>query len=109
MAVGKWAAVLVGLGCSLACAARANAQRASKEPAVRAAIAPPELTHFEPAPYPPQAAAQRLEADVVLALDIDAAGHVTRAVVSEAGGHGFDEAAQSAALRFLFRPARRAD
>ena len=43
----------------------------------------------------------------MLLLDIDEAGKVTDAAIKEGAGHGFDEAAQSAALKFLFRPALR--
>ncbi|MEO7033466.1 MAG: TonB-dependent receptor [Polyangiaceae bacterium] len=114
MRFGLYAVVVFASSWVLALPARANAQGAAPrpataEPASRSAVTPPELTHFESAPYPPEALAARLDANVVLALDIDAAGHVTNATVSESAGHGFDEAAQSAALRFVFQPARRAD
>jgi TonB family protein len=42
-----------------------------------------------------------------LRLDIDAEGHVTRADVQQSAGEAFDEAAQRAALRMRFSPARR--
>ncbi len=42
-----------------------------------------------------------------LRLTLDATGRVTDAEVNEPAGHGFDEAASSAALRFVFEPARR--
>ncbi|MEP7052647.1 MAG: TonB-dependent receptor [Pseudomonadota bacterium] len=112
MRFGQWASVLVVCGGVCALSARANAQSetaAESADSARPAITPPELTHFEPAPYPPAAAAEHLEASVVLTLDIDAAGLVTSAAVTEPAGHGFDEAAQNAALHFVFRPARRAD
>jgi TonB family protein len=70
-------------------------------------IHPPELVDFAWAEYPPDALAARLEADVVLRLALDAEGRVTAAEVIEPAGHGFDEAARSAALRFRFSPARR--
>jgi TonB family protein len=72
-------------------------------------VTPPELVHFEEAAYPPEALKAGREADVILALDIDEAGRVTRAQVTEPVGHGFDEAAQEAALKFVFNPARRSD
>jgi TonB family protein len=59
--------------------------------------------------YPPEAAAARLEATVVLRVSIDAEGNVTEAEVIEPVGHGFDEAARAAALRARYRPARRGD
>jgi TonB family protein len=67
----------------------------------------PELLEFVHAPYPPEAEAQGLEANVVLKLTIDKEGHVTQAEVLEPAGHGFDEAARDAALKFRFKPATR--
>ncbi|HEU5074297.1 MAG TPA: TonB family protein, partial [Polyangiaceae bacterium] len=73
------------------------------------AVTPPKLVQFVEAEYPAAAVAAGLEADVDLALSIDAEGRVTAAEVIEARGHGFDEAAQAAALAFRFEPARRGD
>jgi TonB family protein len=73
----------------------------------RAGIEMPELVHTEEAPYPPEAKAAGVEGDVVLRLTINVNGEVTDAEVVEGAGHGFDEAAQAAALAFKFRPARR--
>ncbi|WP_437971860.1 TonB-dependent siderophore myxochelin receptor MxcH [Sorangium sp. So ce260] len=69
----------------------------------------PELIEPVEAAYPEAARAAGTEASVVLKLTIDAAGRVTQADVASPAGHGFDEAAQEAALRFRFRPARRGD
>ena len=55
--------------------------------------------------YPPAAYAERLAGDVGLAIDIDAAGQVTQVRVTQAAGHGFDEAALAAARQFRFTPA----
>jgi len=44
---------------------------------------------------------------VVLRLTIDETGHVTEAEVIEPAGHGFDEAAQAAAMQFTFEPGKR--
>jgi TonB family protein len=68
-------------------------------------VEPPVLNHFVSATYPAEALAQRLTAQVVLALEIDATGKVVSAVVQEPRGHGFDEAAQKAAMAFEFVPA----
>ncbi|WP_437975207.1 TonB-dependent siderophore myxochelin receptor MxcH [Sorangium sp. So ce295] len=68
---------------------------------------PPELLERAEATYPEQAKAARIQASVVLRLLVDAAGNVTEAEVTQAAGHGFDEAAREAALRFRFRPAER--
>ena len=73
------------------------------------AITPPQLVHFEPAPYPAEAEAQGLQASVILQLDIDREGNVTNVVVKEPVGHGFDEAAAEAAKKFKFEPARRGE
>jgi TonB family protein len=63
--------------------------------------------HFESAPYPAEAEAAALQADVVLKLTVDQSGAVTQAVVTEPAGHGFDEAALQAAFKFKFEPATR--
>ncbi|WP_438024588.1 TonB-dependent siderophore myxochelin receptor MxcH [Sorangium sp. So ce233] len=70
---------------------------------------PPVLLSFVEADYPAAALAQGLEGTVVLRLTIESDGRVSDAELVEAAGHGFDEAAQAAALRFLFSPARRGD
>src|SRR5438445_4341573 len=44
--------------------------------------------------------------DVVLLLDVDEQGRVTRVTVSEPGGEAFDRAAEVAARQFVFAPAR---
>ena len=67
----------------------------------------PKLTHFEHASYPKAALDQELEGSVDLFLDIDAAGHVTKAVPVKPIGYGFDEAASEAAMKFEFEPAKR--
>jgi TonB family protein len=68
-------------------------------------VVQPSLTQFENAPYPAEAERAAIEGTVVLKLTIDALGNVTAAEVREAAGHGFDEAAQQAALKFKFTPA----
>jgi TonB family protein len=63
--------------------------------------------HPVTAEYPREAREAGLEASVVLRLTIDALGIVTAAEVVEPAGHGFDEAARSAALATRFNPALR--
>lgn len=70
-------------------------------------IVMPKLTKFVDAAYPPEAKAAGITGAVVLFLDVDRTGKVTGAVVKEPAGHGFDEAAQAAALQFEFEPATR--
>jgi TonB family protein len=67
----------------------------------------PKLVHFENAPYPPEAEKARIEGQPVLKLTIDATGKVTGVEVMEPAGHGFDEAAREAALKFVYEPATR--
>ena len=74
-----------------------------QEPALQA----PRLQRFVPSPYPPDAARQGLEAEVVLRIDVDATGAVTDVQVVESAGGGFDELAEAACRRFEFAPARR--
>lgn len=80
---------------------------AGSEPVDQAAVVPPKLVKFQDATYPPEARRLGLTADVILRLTIDDTGAVTDAEVVQAAGHGFDEAAQRAALGFVFEPARR--
>jgi len=70
-------------------------------------IVMPELVHFEQAAYPRAAQQAGIEADVTLLLTIDREGNVTDVEVAEPVGHGFDEAARAAALKFKFKPATR--
>ena len=79
------------------------AKEAPKKPVMVA----PQLTHFENADYPPEAAKAGLQADVKLKLTIDREGNVSKAEVIEPVGNGFDEAAQAAALKFKFTPGTR--
>ncbi|HET9932702.1 MAG TPA: TonB-dependent receptor, partial [Polyangiaceae bacterium] len=83
-----------------------GAERIETGPA-HAVVTPPKLERFVEAAYPAEAQARGLEADVVLALEIDENGAVTNANVAESAGHGFDEAARAAALNFTFVPANR--
>jgi len=69
-------------------------------------LTPPSLKTHGEAPYPAEAAAQRLEGIVALELSIDEAGKVTAAKVMSPAGHGFDEAALAVARDFVFEPAR---
>ena len=70
-------------------------------------VEPPHLLQSHDAPYPPAARQAGLEAEVELELVVDANGNVVSSVVVKPAGHGFDEAAQQASLRFRFSPARR--
>ncbi|RUO88158.1 energy transducer TonB, partial [Corallococcus sp. AB018] len=67
----------------------------------------PKLLHTVEAPYPAEAERAQLEANVRLRLRVDTQGVVTQAEVMEPVGHGFDEAARTAALLFRFTPAKR--
>jgi len=72
-------------------------------------LTPPVLKTFKEAAYPEQAMADRIEAEVILEIDIDAEGSVegvSVAAPAEPSGYGFDEAATEAAFGFVFEPAR---
>jgi TonB family protein len=66
--------------------------------------APSIKKNVEPA-YPPDAFAAGVSADVTMMLSLDAAGRVTKVVVTRAAGQGFDEAAAAAAAAMEFEPA----
>ncbi len=70
-------------------------------------LTPPALKTHPEAPYPPEALQQRLEGNVGLELTVDETGKVVDAKVTSPVGHGFDEAAVSAARQFSFEPARK--
>lgn len=72
-------------------------------------VTPPSLKQDSPAEYPAQALKDKVRDKVVveLILELDAAGTVKKAQVSEPKGHGFDEVAIAAAQKLLFEPARR--
>jgi TonB family protein len=72
-------------------------------------VHPPRLQTFQEAEYPAQARALGVEGEVVLELEIDPDGAVMSSRVVKPAGHGFDEAAQAASLKFRFLPARRGD
>jgi TonB family protein len=58
--------------------------------------------------YPDEAKRAGIEGVVALELTIDREGRVSASRVVTPAGHGFDEAAEEAARRFVFRPALRA-
>jgi TonB family protein len=66
---------------------------------------PPAVTRFVAAEYPVAAEQAGLAGSVLLELDVGVDGKVTRAVVLEGAGHGFDEAALEAVKQFEFSPA----
>jgi TonB family protein len=80
---------------------------AEAEPPAKPVVTEPTIEHFENAVYPPEAEKAGIQGQVILRLTIDATGAVTGAEVMEPAGHGFDEAAQAAALKFRFKPATR--
>jgi TonB family protein len=94
---------------------RGGAGAVIKAPDKQAPAAPaaqptmPRPKNYTPPEYPPEAEKAGLEAQVILALDIDKEGHVKKAAVVEGAGHGFDEAALAAAAKLEFEPARNPD
>ncbi len=108
--------VVLGVGLGLgALPHSALAQSAPRGPArpdastFETPVTPPVLTGFVQANYPPKALESGLEADVVLAVEVDETGKVTDANVVEPAGSGFDEAAREAVLKFVFQPAQRGE
>ena len=66
---------------------------------------PPKLLQAVAPDYPPAALASGKAAKVKVRIKIDAAGMVTSVDVLEKVGDGFDEAAVTAALQYVFEPA----
>jgi TonB family protein len=107
------AAVATALAVALA-AAPARAQDYPIEPFPEPKQAPPAAPKLTKAPqllkatepvYPPEAFAAGLKADVTMMIDLDADGKVTKVEVTQAAGHGFDEAAVEAVKASTFSPA----
>jgi vitamin B12 transporter len=99
--------------CVVAVGPKAFAQNAPERDAAAtgrrllAEVQPPEAMAAIAPEYPAEARLARIEGAVVLRLSVDREGNVTEADVTEPAGHGFDEAARTAALRARYRPARR--
>jgi TonB family protein len=109
--LSRYAGLLAGaLGAALpAWQAQAQQGPGAAEPGgpVRPNIEMPNLLGAATLAYPEEARELGLEADVPLELEIDKDGKVRSVKVLEAAGHGFDEAAESAARALLFTPAKR--
>jgi protein TonB len=59
------------------------------------------------ASYPPMALRMGLESDVMLKIEVDSDGKVTKAEIIKSGGAGFDEEALKAVKQSRFEPAQR--
>src|ERR1700687_5081164 len=64
---------------------------------------PPRLLHFVEAKTPPELKVEG-SAEVVLTIDVDESGKVTKVAVLQSAGGGFDQAAVEAARQFQFEP-----
>lgn len=103
-------AALAAVTAVTAVARTAHGQEAREAPLSNpAALTPPKLLTFVPAPLPEEARLQPPtgEVGVDLELTIDAAGKVTAVSVAAGPGGGYDQAAVAAAQQFVFEPARR--
>jgi iron complex outermembrane receptor protein len=92
--------VLSGIGFVAAFAHHASAQ-------ISTDVVPPTVIQHVDAVYPPSALTDRKHADVVLAVTVDADGHVSKVDVLQSGGVDLDEAAIVAARQWTFVPAKR--
>jgi TonB family protein len=76
----------------------------SPSPAANAQLdKPPKLLRFVPATTPAELA-ENQEVDVILTIDVDAAGSVSSVTVAKSAGAAFDDAAVAAAKQFVFAP-----
>ncbi|MBV9947369.1 MAG: TonB family protein, partial [Myxococcales bacterium] len=98
-----------GLLAILAAVSPASAQGPANEPPAKPVVTMPVVKTNEGAVYPPQALAEGFHepAEVALLLTIDPSGAVSDARVETPVGHGFDEAAITAARALAFEPATR--
>jgi protein TonB len=109
MSLGK-AAVATGAASSPIGAGGHAADPGATEilPDANAAV-PAHLLYGPPPPYPADARAAEIEAEVPLEIVVDARGTVTDARVTRYAGYGLDEAAVRAVRAYRFVPARRGD
>ena len=103
----RWYFLLAVLAGGIAAPARAEEPPSPAALPQADAMTAPSLKEHPDAPYPPEALNEKVEGNVGLELDLDAAGNVVGVLVTTPAGHGFDEAASDAAKRFTFEPARR--
>ena len=68
-------------------------------------VKPPVVVDRVDAVYPPSALATHKQADLVLAVTVDADGHVSKVDVLQSGGADLDEAAIVAVRQWTFAPA----
>jgi TonB family protein len=99
-------APLADVGAVEADAGAVEADAGAQAPVVMGLVAP-RLRQEVPAAYPESERATYAEPSVLLRVSLDAAGKVVAAEVVESAGAAFDEAAQAAALQFVFEPATR--
>jgi TonB family protein len=69
----------------------------------------PRIVTYVDAPYPEEASALGLEAEVGMQITLSAEGVVEHVEVTRPAGHGFDEAAVDAVLAMEWAPARTAE
>lgn len=98
--------LITALALALAVGTTAVARTAVAQPAD---VVMPKLVTDSPARYPEQALKDKVTGRVTvnLILELDPSGRVKNATVAEPQGHGFDEAAASAASQLVFSPATR--
>ena len=86
---------------------RAAQAQAQAQAQAESTVTPPTVVTHVDAQYPASALSARKHGDVMLALTVDADGHVSKVDVLESGGPDLDEAALVAARQWTFVPAKR--
>src|SRR4051812_15983480 len=99
-----WLRAAAGSALMLLASSTASAQQAATTPS---GIEPPIVVTHVDAVYPPSALAEQKHADVVLAVTVDADGHVSKIDVLTSAGDDLDQAAVVAARQWTFVPAKR--
>ncbi len=89
----------------LVVSAYSNPALAQQPPEAAPALVPPTLVESVEPAYPESKRASGEAASVILSLELDVEGHVTKASVLESGGAEFDESALAAAKGLVFSPA----
>src|SRR4051812_37638675 len=93
---GLRSALALAAAAGIGLLARSAAAQATPPPAPPPDVTPPAVVQHVDAVYPASALARREHADVMLALTVDADGHVSKVDVMHSGGPDLDEAAITA-------------
>jgi TonB family protein len=101
---GMWVQGILAVATAIACCSPATSAAADTAPSDGLTRAP-KLVHFVAAEWPADATPATAPVDILLQLDLDAAGAVAAVAVKQSGGTALDRVVTAAAQQFRFEPA----